>query len=192
MIFSIASENRIAIIGIAVMFFVAVGSGIFKATNYRLQVYREWKPYRVGSVIAGLDEFAMSIIIELQKRTSYEFSNRTSEEFWPSGPPPDPASFKYLVSEYARAMKYRDCIEDDVERLMNVGLGFVFTLTGLAVGALLVTIHFTEIVESTAILTAGYYVSGTSIAAIIAMLVFHMLLQNRLANAEMMSDRREG
>ena len=155
MIFSIASENRIAIIGIALMFLVAVGSGVFKATNYRLRVYREWKPYRVGSVMAGLDEFAMSVIIELQKRTSYEFRNRTSEEFWPSGPPPDPASFKYLVSEYSKAMKYRACIESDVDRLMRVGPGFVVALSGLAAGTSLVALYFAEIAKVASLAIAG-------------------------------------
>lgn len=183
-------EYKVAVIGIAITILAGSILGIFRGAKYRSQIYREWMPQRADRIIAGLDELAIDIINELHRTIQADYGYTSVGDFWPVGPPPNPSHFREMVDKYERALKYKDKIKSDIKLLMNLGHTLVGSLSMMAIGALMVIFHYSLDLKGASTASIGYALGALAFASIVLALVVHVFLNNRLTNAEVLSDER--
>jgi len=183
-------EYKVTVIGIAITILAGSILGIFRGAKYRSQIYREWMPQRADRIIAGLDELAIDVINELHRIIQADYGYTSTGEFWPSGPPPNPSHFRDMVDKYERALRYKEKIKSDITLLMNLGHALVGSLSLMATGALMVIFHYSLDLKGTSTAIIGYAFGALAFTTIILALIFHVFLNNRLTNAEVLSDER--
>lgn len=183
-------DDRVAAIAIAFTVLVSSIQGIFRFAKYRSQVYREWVPQRAPRIIAGLDELSIEIIHELHRIIRADYGYTSTGEFWPIGPPPNLSQFKHMINMYERAQTYKERIKSDIRLLMNLGKVLVSSLSLMAVAAVMVIIHYSMDWEGTATAVIGFASGALALLALILALVIHVYLNDRLTNAEVLSNER--
>lgn len=180
----VMDDSDFAVMAIAITVVLALIAWIVKASTLRGSVYREWST-RVDKSIAGLDEFAYKTLHDIFSVIRPWLD--TNRHFWPEGPLPDPFSLSDLISKYARALRFRERLEKDIERLMRVGPFAVLALVLGIVSVVLFALRGVGILDSHSVIVTGYAVSAAAGSGLLAALGSYVILHHRLTSVELLA-----
>ena len=165
-------------------FVLGFGGGLFRAATLRASIHREWVDHK-NRCIVGLDDVAWNALFAIHAQVGGYLE--PEKEFWPKGPPLDPAALQTLVDEFSRALRWKNRIQMDVDRLLSIGLLLVvaFGLGMVAVGFVLLSHAWSP--QNLTLAVIGYFLFAIALTALAVIYGLYVFLRHRLTNTEILA-----
>ena len=176
--------DKAVIFSVGSAFMLGFGGGLFQAVTLRASIHREWVD-RKDRCFVGLDESALTALYSIHAQVSRYLE--PGKEFWPKGPPLDPATLKNLVDDFSRALRWKSRMQLDIERLLRIGplLVVAFTLGIVAVGLVFLSQAWTP--QNGMLAVVGYALFATTLIVLAGIYGCYVFFRHRLASTEILA-----
>lgn len=140
---------------------------------------------RVALAVAALDEKAISELEQL--RDEIEDMLPGGRPFDPAQAIADPAPLSQRAEQTVRFYRARTRMEGDMIWLRRLGRILLAGLIGLEAAAAGLTAHFAQLVNWGLLRIAGFILLGLAVLTLVLTAATYVLLQDRLAGAEILA-----
>lgn len=160
-----------------------LGGATFQAASLRGDINAKWSS-KVAVAVTALDEKALKALRDLRD----EIDRVLPKTFDPAEMTLNPAPLSDRVEETTRYHRARQRMERNLARCRGLGRALVAGLLLLMIAVLLLTLHYSELVDGGFTFWAGVITGGIAIAEIVGSGVAYIVLQDRLASDEILAD----
>lgn len=181
---SLGPGDQAAIIGVGAAVLLAVGAGIFKASSLRGDMNGRWTR-RVSFAVAALDEKAISELELL--RDDVEDTLPGTPRYNPGQAIADPAPLSARAETAVSYYRARTRMKNDFVHLRRACPVLVGGLAAVELAAAGLTAYYAELLHRIWLRMAGLIVAGAGITVLILTVAAYVVLQHRLASAEILA-----
>lgn len=178
--------EQLTVIGIGVAALLVIGPAIFKAANVKGDTNNKWST-RVDLAVVALDE---KIVAELGEIGSATRSLLPPDDapFDPLVAIVDPSPLSERIERTATYYAARVRMRNNLSRARRLGRTFVASLSMLAVGVVVLTLYYAELVRWDPLWWVGIVVGGAGLAVLSAAAVVYIVCMDHLADDEILAD----
>ncbi len=182
---SLSTGDEAAVIAVGVGVLVAVGAGIFKVAAMRGDMNTKWAR-RVAFAVAALDEKTIAELEQL--RDDVENILPTGHGgFDPAQAIANPAPLFRRAENTVSYYRARARMEQDFVRLRGLCPLLLAALTGLEIAAAVLTVFYAELLLWRWPRSCGLILLAGATVTLIAATAAYVVLQHRLAGAEILA-----
>jgi hypothetical protein len=176
-------ETEIIAFGVAVL--LAIGGGIFKVATLRGDMNSKWTR-RVDFAVAALDERTIAALEQLRDEVDAILPT-DADGFDPAQAIADPVPLFKLAESTVSYYRTRERMEIDFVRLRRLCPGLLGALTGIEVTVVALTAFYAHLLLWAWLRPSGLILGGFAVAGLVGAGAYYVLLQHRLASAEILA-----
>jgi hypothetical protein len=183
---SLAGGDQAAVIAVGAGVLLAAGGGIFKAVNLRGDSNSKWSS-RIDLAAGALDEKTIAELHGLRSEID-DLLPEAGMPFDPAQAIVDPSPLSARVEQTAKYYRARVRMQKDLGRVLKLGRVLVLGLALFAIGVVLLTIYFAELLSWDWPRFAGFGFSAVGLATLLVAMCGYGFCVDRLAGAEILAD----
>lgn len=183
---SLTAGDQAAIIAVGAAVLLGIATAIVKAVNIRGDSNDKWSS-RIDLAAGALDEKTVAELAILRTEIDSVLPDPDAP-FEPAQAIVDPSPLSARVEKTAKYYRARIRLKKDLDRVLRMGRMFVAGLVILAIGVVLLTTYFAELLNWPWARPVGFGFGGLGALTLVLAMAIYGVCVDRLAGAEILAD----